>query len=185
MIALKSDALVFATSRGELIPCSAESVVVELVGESASLLDPQMLREAASAVLHHFKVELGKPCVTVGEFAQALAQILRGYGLQVRESTDDSHPVPAPGTDLRTLASGPAGNSELFFFQSLRTTLRDQLAVAPGTVRFSELRACVMRLTGARRWSKSCQRLQDHIVAYLRDCMGRDSRDLSCLLVVR
>lgn len=185
MIALKSDALVFATSRGELIPCSAESVVVELVGESASLLDPQMLRKAASAVLHHFKVELGKPCVTVGEFAQALARVLRGYGLQVRESTDDSNPVPGPGTDMRTLASGPGGSSELFFFQRLRTALRDQLAAAPGTVRFSGLRACVKRLTGARRWSKRCQQLQDHIVAYLRHCLDRDSHAPDCLLVVR
>jgi len=185
MIALKSDALVFATARGEMIPCSAESVVVELVGDSASAMDPQMLRQAASAVLHHFKVELGKPCVTVGEFAQALARVLRGFGLQVRESESDSNPVPGPGTDLRTLAAGPGASAELFFFQRLRAALRDQLSVGPVAVRFSGLRGCVKRLAGARRWCKRCQRLQDHIVEYLRRCLDRESRSLDCLLVVR
>jgi len=187
MIALKSDALVFATARGELIPCSAESVVVELVGDSASALDPQMLRQAASAVLHHFKVELGKPCVTVGEFAQALARVLRGFGLRVRESTADSQPVPVPGpgTDLRTLAAGPGGSAELFFFQRLRHALRDQLAGEPNTVRFSGLRGCVKRLAGARRWCKRCQRLQDHIVEYLRTCLDREACTANCMLVVR
>jgi hypothetical protein len=185
MIALKSDALVFATARGELIPCSAESVVVELVGDSATQLDPQMLREAASAVLHYFKVELGKPCVTVGEFAQVLARILRGFGLRVRESTADANPVPGPGTDLRTLAAGPGASTELFFYHRLRSALRDQLSVRPEAVRFSGLRGCVQRLAGARRWCKRCQRLQDHIVEYLRCCLDRESRSIDCLLIVR
>jgi hypothetical protein len=185
MIALNSDALVFATARGELIPCSAESVVVELVGDSASMLDPELLRQAATAVLHHFKVELGKPCVTVGEFSVALARVLRGFGLQVHEAPDDPNPVPGPGTDLRSLAAGPAGAIELFFFSRLRGAVRDQLARGPSAVRFSGLRSCVMRLAGARRWSRRCQRLQDQIVEYLRCCFSRESRSTECLLVIR
>jgi len=185
MIALKSDALMFATARGELIPCSAESVVVELVGNSASMLDPQLLKQAATAVLHHFKVELGKPCVTVGEFAVALAKVLRSFGLQVTESPEEPNPVPGPGTDLRSLAAGPAGGSELFFFSKLRGAVRDQLAHEPSAIRFSGLRSCVMRLAGARRWSPRCRRLQDQIVDYLRRCFRRESRAGGCLLVIR
>jgi hypothetical protein len=185
MIQLNSDALMFATTRGEVIPCSAESVVVELVGSSASNLDPNMLRQAASAVLHHFKVELGKPCVTVGEFAQALARVLRAFGLQVQEDSEDPNLVLGPGTDLRSLAAGPAGGAELFFFSRLRTALRDQLSHSPEAVRFSGLRSCVKRLVGARRWSPRCQRVHDQIVSYLRSCFSHEAHAADCLLVVR
>lgn len=185
MIALNSDALVFATARGELIPCSAESVVVELVGDSAADLDPQVLHQAAAAVLHHFKVELGQPCVTVGEFAQALAKVLRGFGLSVHECESEPNPIPGPGTDLHTLAAEAEGSAELFFFSRLRTTLRHQLAESPDAVRFNGLRSCVKQLAGARRWSPRCQRLQDHIVDSLRHWFDREARSQACLLVVR
>jgi hypothetical protein len=189
MIALNSDALVFTTARGELIPCSAESVVIELIGSAASRLDPELLREASSAVLHHFKVELGQPCVTVGEFAQALAKVLRGFGLQVEESAADPNPVPGPGLDLRTLATGPAGSAELFFFARLRSAVRDQLAapssITPRAVRFSGLRSCVKRLAGARRWSRRCEQLQDQIVDYLRHCFDDEAGTGETVLVVR
>ena len=185
MISLKSDALVFATARGELIPCSAESVVVELVGDSAADLDPQVLRQAATAVLHHFKVELHKSCVTVGEFAQALAKVLRGLGLHVRESAADPNPVLGPTTDLRSLAGGPGGSAELFFFSRLRSSLRSQLARSPEAVRFSGLRSCVKRLAGARRWSPRCQQLQDQIVDSLRHWFDHEANSQECLLVVR
>lgn len=185
MIQLKSDALVFATARGELIPCSVESVAVELVGDSAADLDPQLLRQAASAVLHHFKVEQHKSCVTVGEFAQALAKVLRGFGLNVYESVVESNPVPGPTVDLRAMASEAEGGAELFFFTRLRSSLREQLAESPEAVRFSGLRSCVKRLAGARRWSGRCQRLQDQIVDALRSWFDHEAKDQECLLVVR
>ncbi|MFM1943086.1 MAG: hypothetical protein RI897_2068 [Verrucomicrobiota bacterium] len=185
MIQLNSDALVFATARGELIPCSVESVAVELVGESAAGIDPHLLRQAASAVLHHFKVECHKTCVTVGEFAEALAKVLRGFGLDVRETIVETNPVPGPTIDLRTLASGPDGGAELFFFSRLRTSLRSQLADSPDAVRYSGLRSCVKRLAGARRWSHRCQKLQDQIVDSLRSWFDHEAKDHQCMLVVR
>ena len=55
MIQLHSDCLVFKSETGQAIPCSAELVTIELIGEAARLLDPDLLQHAAAAVLHYFK----------------------------------------------------------------------------------------------------------------------------------
>src|ERR1041384_2484 len=58
MIQLKADCLIFKTAGGENAPCPAEMVTVELMGEAAGLLDPELIRHASPAVLHYFKHEL-------------------------------------------------------------------------------------------------------------------------------
>ena len=63
MIQLHPDCLIFETSSGESIPCSAEVVTIELVGDSK--LDPEIVREAASAVVYYFRHELGRDNVSV------------------------------------------------------------------------------------------------------------------------
>ena len=47
MIQLHTDCLVFETSDGESIPCSAQDVTVELLGDAALELEPHMVTEAA------------------------------------------------------------------------------------------------------------------------------------------
>jgi hypothetical protein len=58
MIALQSDCLLFQLANGESVPCSAEMISVEITGNSAGLLEPEMLRHAAASVFHYFKKEL-------------------------------------------------------------------------------------------------------------------------------
>ena len=109
MIQLKADCLIFQTSDGEQIPCSAEWITLELMGEGAAWIDPAVVHNAAAAVLHYFKHELSRDFVSVGEFAVALERVLRGFGLSVYA---DSEPAGASAeekcvleSDLRELAS--------------------------------------------------------------------------------
>src|SRR6267154_5631830 len=81
MIALSSDHLIFELTNGESVPCSAEMITIEIVGNSEGLIDAEMLRHAAASVFHYFKVELERQTVTVGEFALALEKVLRNFGL--------------------------------------------------------------------------------------------------------
>jgi hypothetical protein len=186
MIQLHPGALMFQTSSGDVIPCSAEQVAIEFIGDSSSLLDPELVRHAAHAVLHYFRVELGRCEVSVGEFAQALARVLRGFGLKVEEA----EPSPAgpsrrvAESDLRQLACDSGKGFELAFFSGLRAELRRQLDRAPQVVRFRGLRGCVKQLAGARRWSGRCQELSDQIVDYIRVCWSAEGRAASCSLVV-
>jgi len=195
MIALSSDCLLFQTTSGESIPFSAEMISVELTGEGIGPFDPEFLKQAASAVFHYFKNDLGRITVTVGEFAGALEKVLRGFGLksEVAEPPDVVEPESTPSkpgsqrvskTDLRQLACESGKGFELFFFPRLRDELRAQLTHDPQLVHFDGLRGCVKQLTGARRWSPRCQSLHDQIVEYLRNCFATQPNPPTCALLV-
>ncbi len=176
MIQLKSDCLIIKTSDGEQIPCSAEWVTFELMGEDASLLDPELVRHASAAVLHYFKTELQRSAVSVSEFAQALEKVLRSFGLSVTADCplNTSPEAPALRTiefNLNDLATSAARESfELVFFPTLRQEMKRRMDESPHVIRFHNLRDCVKKLTGARRWSLRCQKLHDQIVEFLRSC---------------
>lgn len=193
MIQLHPDCLMFQLEGGEFIPCSAELVTVELMGDAAGMLDPELIRNAAQAVLHYFRVDLGRTAVSIREFSQALAAVLRGFGLSVK-------PAPAPDagaegegdaprsigeSDLRLLACESGKGFELAFFPRLRDELRQQLGQSPRRVCFTGLRGCVKQLAGARRWSERCQSLSDQIVEFLRQCLSSEPGAAACALVVR
>ena len=58
---------------GESIPFSADMISAEMAGESASKFDSEFLRNAAKAVFHYFKHDLGRQSISLGEFAGARA----------------------------------------------------------------------------------------------------------------
>jgi hypothetical protein len=189
MIALAYDCLLFETSSGESIPFSAEMISVELSSDGIGVFDPEFLKHAASAVFHYFKHDLGRITVTVGEFAGALEKVLRGFTLQCEASS--AEPVAQNSaerrvlkTDLRRLACESGKGFELFFFPRLRDELRQQLSRDPEVLHFRGLRSCVKQLTGARRWSRRCQSLEDQIVEYLRNCFANEANQPNCALLV-
>lgn len=192
MILLRPDCLVFKTSDGESVPCSAHQVTVELMGDSAEWLDKEMVQHAAEAVLHYFKSEKGQGIVSVAEFSEALERVLRGLGLEVHSATISQdvdtgcNPPPAQvvETDLSLFASQPGEGFELLFFSRLRDEVRQRLAAAPTLLRFRGLRTCVKQLMGAKRWSAQCQSLNDQIVDYLRTCLTNENAASGSALVI-
>ena len=182
MIALHSDCLLFQLTNGESVPCSADMIAVEIVGEIHDLIDPEMLRHAAASVFHYFKVELARETVTVGEFSLALEKVLGhlGYTLHANNAPDGQ----ISDTDLARLVSETGDRLELFFFPRLRDELRIQLRQSPRLVRFHGLRGCVKQIAGARRWSNRCEKLEDQIISYLRECLTAETAQPDCALVV-
>jgi hypothetical protein len=183
MIQLRSDCLVFKMNSGEAVPCSAELVTVELIGPAVDLLDPEVVKNAASSVLHYFRHELGRTEVTVTEFSSALERVLRGLGYNVVSGQAPPSPRVAE-TDLRQLASGSAKGYELVFFSRLREAMGEVLEQSPEVVRFTGLRGCVKQLVGARRWGRRCQQLNDQIVDYARRCWGKQRSAQASLLML-
>jgi len=182
MIQLNPDCLLFQTNAGEQIPCSAEWVTLELMGEAATHVDPEIIRNAASAVLHYFKHELKRQFVSVAEFVMALDKALRGVGLTVFADTEPQTVVVE--SDLRVLAANAGKGCELFFFPSLREEVKTKLEQSPQILRFNGLRGCVKQLAGAQRWSSRCESLSDQIVEFLRGCWTVESASKSCTLLV-
>ena len=184
MIALQSGCLIFQLASGESVPCSADMISVELTGNAGGLLDPEVLSHAAASVFHYFKNELERETVTIGEFAGALEKVLRKLGFVFRTGALESRSREIVETDLCLFARESADSLELFFFPRLRDELRAQLRQSPRVLRFCGLRGCVKQLTGARRWSGRCEKLQDHIVEYLRRCLTAEPEQNDCALVV-
>lgn len=186
MILLQPDYLVFKTSNGENIPCSAQQVAVELIGESAAQLEDEVIRNAAEAVLHYFKGELGQTMVSVAEFAQALEKVLRGLGFEVR--TDENGPdggLNVAELNLAEFADELEQACELIFFPRLRAEFRRQLDSSPHVMRFHGLRGCVKQLVGAKRWNNRCQLMNDQIIDFLRMCLCSETGRNSCPLLVQ
>lgn len=184
MIALCSDCLVFQLENGESIPCSAEMISVEIAGNAQGLLDAEMLQHAAASVFHYFKCELKRERVTVGEFSLALEKALQHLGFSIRSCT---HVPAVPGVaeaDLRDLAYEAGASLELLFFPRLRSELRSHLLTSPRVLHFRGLRGCVKQLAGARRWSGRCEKMQEQIVEYLRQCLTAETKTPECALVV-
>jgi hypothetical protein len=184
MIALQSNCLFFQLASGESVPCSAEMISIELVGDANGFLDPEILRHAAASVFHYFKNELERQTVTIGEFSLALEKTLRNLGLTIRAGEFGSRSQEIIETDLGLFTRQSDGSLELFFFPRLRDELRAQLRQSPRMVRFRGLRACVKELAGAQRWSARCEKMRDQIVGYLRECLTAELEQADCALVV-
>ena len=184
MIHLHLGCLMLKMPSGESIPCSAELINVNLLGDAADLLDPELVQNAACAVLHYFKVEQGKSFVSVQEFSGTLVTVLRGFGISVNSGEAAPPPRLISESDLRRLACESGKAFELAFFPRLRDEMRQQLNRSPQLVRFKGLRSCVKQLAGARRWTDRCQCLSDQIVDYLRHCLRDDPCAKSCSLIV-
>lgn len=184
MIHLRPDCLVFKTSNGEHVPCSVEHVTVELLGEAVHRLNEELVQNAAEAVLHYFKTELGRSVVSIGEFSAALERVLRTLGVKVHSAPVGEAQPRVAEADLRFLVSESGDGFELVFFQRLRDELRQKLDDEPQLLRFRGLRGSVKQLVGAKRWSTRCQNLNDQIVDYLRTCLSAEGRRACCALLV-
>src|SRR5579862_7447496 len=160
MIALAKDCLTFRLSSGEAIPYSADMLTVEVAGETARWLDPELVNQAAKAVFHYFKHDLGRQAVSVAEFAEALEKVLRGFQTPQPAGLSPSPVRDLVEYDLFGLAKESAEWGELFFFPRLRAELRQQLHQPPRLLHFRGLRGCVKQLAGAQHWSGRCRRLQ-------------------------
>lgn len=188
MIQLRSDCLVFEVSGGDKIPCSAETVTLELLGDAAGQLDPHTVREAAAAVLHYFREDLGRETVTVAEFTEVLERVLRGLGFDVKAS-EGAAPVPAPkgriaAADLETLYV-EAGGHALTFFTRLREQLQALLGTSPPALHLVGLKRSAQRLASRRRWCPATEAASDEIVRFVRACWQSGTGRTGCTLVIR
>ena len=184
MILLRPDCLVFKTLDGENIPASAELLSIELVADASPMIEPELVKEAAAAVLHYFKTELAQECVTVGEFTLALEKSMNGFGFSVTSLKVEGPQPRIVEADLRLLACASGKGFELMFFPKLREQIHRTLDAAPQVLHFHGLRGCVKQLMGAKRWTTRCQVLNDQIVEFSRGCLAFEKRTPSCALVI-
>jgi hypothetical protein len=163
-------------------------------------LDPEVIREAAAAVLHYFRDDLGRDTVTLVEFTEALEHVLAGLGYQIAGGTispvqdsgapevliqtSDGSALPTVECDLGAIAESLGDGLELGFYPRLRTELKSLLAAQPRVVRFNGLRRCAKRLARTRKWCPRSVQVSEEIVGFLRDCWGAEHPKRDCSLLV-
>lgn len=182
MITLAADCLLFRLASGESVPFSAEMLSFEVTPGAARSFDEEVVKQAAKAVFHYFRHELGRDSVTVGEFAGALEKVLKGFKEQAGCRSERPH-VIGSGSDLRELAGESGAGCELLFFPMLRADLRRQLQGNTRLVRFRRLRDCVKHLAGTARWSSRCRHLEEQILEFLRECLSAEAGLGSAMVV--
>lgn len=183
MIQLKPDCLIFKTSEGEQIPCSAESATNEMIRGIGLTLEPEMVQNASAAVLHYFKHELKQNYVSVDEFTDAMEKVFRNLRVGA-SSKEGASSIRVEETDLKELALGFQQGWELLFFQQLRSELKRKLQSRPQILRFCGLRECAKQLAGSTRWNRRCQTINDHIIDYLRTCWSAEPLSHCTALIV-
>ncbi len=184
MIRLHPDCLIIKMSSGEQFPCPAEIVTIELIGEAASWMSEEVVKNVAAAVLHYFKEEQGRDVVSVAEFSEVLEDVLQGFGYSVGNHSMNKAKRMVRNANINDMIPDSDGELELAMYQRLRTEMKRLLQNPPDELRFDGLRGCVKRVLHAQRWSAKCQKLNDQIVAFLRECM--DAHAVSnCSLVVK
>ncbi len=183
MIQLRSNYLVFRMSTGELLPCSAEAITEELLGDAINLIEPQTIQEALKAVVYYFREEHEYSSVSVDQFSCALGKVLKGFGFDVVFDEAPRVDLRVEQTDLRQLADKTSEGFELFFFQELRDEVQANLRRSPNVIQFSGLKDCVKRIVGAQRWCSRCRRMHGQIVSFLRTCLDQDSQKDCSLLI--
>ena len=145
-------------STGELLPCSAEAVTAELLGDTLNLIEPHTIQEALKAVVYYFREEHEDTSVSVAQFSSALGKVLQGFGFDVVFDEDPQIHLRVEETDMARLARETSGQQyELFFFQRLRLEVRSSLRKSPNLIQFNRTRECVKRIVGAGRWCARCR----------------------------
>jgi hypothetical protein len=184
MIWLGSEYLMFQMPSGESVAFSSDAIAVEIVDETDGELDVHMVKQAANAVYHYFKHELGRHTVTVSEFARAMERALDGFEISIVPAQPVRPTSMVAEANLVRIAHESGRAFELNFFPRLRDELKSQLLGSPNVVRFSGLRDCCKELTGAKRWSPRCTAMEEQIVDYVRECLQTDAAEAGCTLVL-
>ena len=187
MIQLHTDCLVFETSDGECIPCSAHDVSIELLGDAVNEIEPSLITEATEAVLYHFKIDLDRASIKVSEFTVALERILRGFGFKVMAADENDgmeSKLHSAETDLHHLAHQAGEGLEVVFFCTLRNQIHADLHGKPEMLKVKGLREAVHKLTGTKNWGPRSQKLNDQIVDYLRDIVSKHQQEAKLTLMI-
>ncbi len=183
MIALRDDCLLVAQADGGFVPQSVEELTFEVIGDSAGLVDAELLKHAAAAVLHYFRKELERNTVTIAEFGAMLSRVLQGLGFSAEVKGASEPDIRVADLGALPVTGGAAG--ELEFCQKLRTLLREQLAAAPQRLEIRGLRTCVKRLTGRKHWCPACERTSAWILEMIRGWYEREAPSRPPALVIR
>ena len=160
MIQLREDIVWVRGADDRLTPfdgCQLAASIQNAIGD-------QLLAESVAAAIYRYARD-GKntESLRASEIVDLVCAALTMFGL-----TDcaDAYRLRGRCAEIRLDQLAVSDAFELGFYRQLDRELRS--LTGPARLSLRGLRACVMRLRGARRWGESCRALADEIVSFVR-----------------
>ena len=177
MIRLNEQALFMCYPDGRVEPLDLDQLVHQIADQNnvlASKLEPWMVEHVVQSIIHYIRNDLKKDSVTLQDFVDLSQELIRTF-MKPQDSSGNDQAV----CDLYQLAQRAGYGFELRFYDILRDHILKVSSVGHTSYVFVGLRRCVKFLAGHQRWRNRCQHLNDEIVEYIRESLGRvASRDV-------
>jgi hypothetical protein len=175
MIQLREDIAWVRDSDGRLTPFDVERLALSI--RSAVVLAgtaEQLLAESVASAIHLFTRDTCREqtidATEVGELVNAVLTMLGLNDVAL------AYEQRQQWTQIRLDQLTESADFELGFYRRLDSKLMAVVDEELELVQLRGLRACVMRLCGARRWGDSCRALAEDIVGFVRDRVQRVNR---------
>lgn len=182
MIPRSQQAIYVHLPDGKIAPLLPD-VMAEAFCKSQSVsghLEPWQVQEMVEALIYYLRADLRQETIELEDLISALRELGAVCGFDAETRSE----AAVASADLYQLARGTGYGFELGFFQSVERSIQEFRSRDARLVRFVRLRSCVKMLVGAKNWCKSCQRLSDEIVAFIRSHMQQWSHERPILIAV-
>ena len=174
MIQLREHILWVRTGDGRLTPFDERRLAMSIqqAAEHVGQRD-WWLAESVAAAVHAFGMKSrGEPVIASKEISEIVTAVLATLGYEwISEAYGGG--ANRAAIHLNELAWRTDGGLELEFFRQLDRALGAATNRQLVSMRIDGLRACVMQLRGARRWTADCRRLAEEIVEHVRGRVAR------------
>jgi len=185
MIQVQPDCFWIQTDKGDLIPCTPDSIAVEVLSNESILLDAEVVKQAVHAILYYFQHDLGRNSITVSEFTQSLEEALKSVEGLAQMAECDAAKKVMEQLDIASLVHASNCGFELMFFNQLRQVMTEKLASKPHVVQCIRLREGIKTILGQNHWNRKCQQLSDQVVDFLRSLLKNHPAHPACALIIR
>lgn len=177
MIQAREDMVWVQHADGRLEPFDAAVLIASIcaVNHTAAVAEGLLTaaESVADAIHRHACDHLAAQRITTGEIVEIVESLLEmlGYEAEAR-----AYRVDRRSTEIRLdeIADRTSTGFILAFYREIDEALARAQERGSVQLRMSGLRACVLKLSGARRWGMNCKRLADEIVDHV---VARAARD--------
>jgi len=159
---------------GHLAPFDEQRLALSIQSVAARLGDADWwLAESIAAAVHAFAVKCRSDSIIASnEIDDIVVTVLSMLGFK-ELSQAFARKRRRAEIHLGDLAGRVGAAFELEFFRQLDQALGAAADRRLSVLELDGLRTCVMHLRGARRWTESCRRFAEEIVAYVRERVAR------------
>ena len=174
MIRLNEHALLMCYPDGRVEPLDLSQLVNEIAGQNAAIasaLEPWMVEHVVQSIVQYIRFEMKKETVTLQDFIDLSRELIKHFAAPPQGKSSEAV------CDLYQLAQSAGYGFELRFYDILRDHIQKASLNGSEAYVFIGLRRCVKFLAGHQRWRNRCRLINDDIVKFIRESLGRMATD--------